>query len=80
MATTDAALTQEMKVKALKYAAEKGITLEQLIQEAVKKLLNDSGKMNTRDDPFFSDKSVFTGDAPSDLSENHDVYLYEESK
>jgi hypothetical protein len=28
------------------------------------------------EDPFFSDKTVFSGKSPSDLSANHDDYLY----
>ncbi len=28
------------------------------------------------DDPFFSDNETFNGDAPRDLSEKHDAYLY----
>ena len=28
------------------------------------------------DDPFFANISTYSGDAPSDLSINHDEYLY----
>jgi hypothetical protein len=33
---------------------------------------------NTNIDPFFADKNCYTGETPSDLSLNHDQYLYEE--
>ncbi|GAG05032.1 unnamed protein product, partial [marine sediment metagenome] len=31
-------------------------------------------------DPFFSDNAVYVGEAPRDLSVNHDGYLYGEKQ
>jgi hypothetical protein len=59
--------------KAAAAAQERGQSLDQFVRGCVKSALTKRA-----DDPLFSNISVYRGDAPSDLSENHDSYLYGE--
>ena len=64
---------EELKDRAELAARECGLTLDQL----VRRLINEHvGKR--AEDPLFANLSVYTGEAPADLSENHDDYLYGE--
>jgi hypothetical protein len=54
-------------------AQERGQSLDQFVRGCVRSALHKRA-----DDPFFADISVFQGDAPADLAENHDEYLYGE--
>lgn len=55
---------------------KKGISLGELIRNAIAVNLNQSQESGSDDDPLFSDKEIFTGDVPTDLSVHHDDYLY----
>lgn len=77
MERTTIMLPPELKARAAKYSQLKGISLGQLIREALEKEVMGEGNMNQSLDPFFSDREVYRGDAPSDLSAEHDRYLYE---
>ena len=48
------------------------------IDEFVKTCVRDALVRDRINDPFFADTAVYRGDAPSDLAENHDHYLYDE--
>jgi len=64
---------EDLHGKAMAAAQESGQSLDQFVRGCVKVALIERAK-----DPFFSDISVYEGDAPSDLSINHDDYLYGE--
>jgi hypothetical protein len=47
------------------------------MDEFVRRCVSMAVDQDRATDPLFADKEVFVGDAPSDLAENHDRYLYE---
>jgi hypothetical protein len=49
------------------------------IDEFVRSCVRDALVRERRNDAFCADLEVFRGDAPSDLAENHDHYLYDEA-
>jgi hypothetical protein len=69
-------LPLELKEKAMRRARERGISLGEFLRESLELALNSGASKNRKDDPLFADRAVFDGDVPSDLSENHDRYLY----
>lgn len=72
MTRTAIMLPEKLKGQAEKLAQAKGISLGELIRVSLEKNLQ-----NETPDPFFSDRDIFTGSTPSDLSSNPDHYLYE---
>jgi hypothetical protein len=50
-----------------------GISLGEFIRRSMQRALHTEPE----DDPLFADEIVFDGAVPSDLSENHDRYLYD---
>jgi hypothetical protein len=54
-------------------ARERGLAFDEFIRQCVSTTVNQ----NRAVDPLFADKQIYTGDAPFDLAENHDRYLYE---
>jgi hypothetical protein len=58
-------------------ASARGLTLDEFVRQCVVVTID---KGNRAADPFLSDKSVYHGDVPSDLSERHDDYLYGEEQ
>lgn len=56
-------------------AAKKGISVGQLIRGALESVLKE-GNDKPQEDPFFDDVHFHKGAVPSDLSANHDEYLY----
>lgn len=75
MKRTTIMLPAELKHRAEWLAREKGTSLGELVRESLETKLAQDGRER---DPFFADAAVFTGDVPSDLSANHDEYLYGE--
>ena len=67
-------LPLELKTRAEALAREEGSSLADLIRA----LLEDKLAAPAEQDPFFADHETFGGDVPSDLSANHDKYLYDE--
>lgn len=63
----------ELREKAEAAARERGIPLDEFVRLCVSATVN----RDRAADPLFGDKSVYSADAPQDLSENHDRYLYE---
>ena len=77
MTRTTVMLPEKLKVQAANQAREKGMTLGEFIRESMRMNLKmKTSSKNT--DPFFSDAEVFEGDAPQDIAEQHDYYLYGE--
>jgi hypothetical protein len=75
MERTTIMLPPELKSKAIRYSEHKGISLGQLIREALEHEINQQGNAEQSLDPLYADKVVFKGEAPHDLSMNHDAYL-----
>ena len=59
--------------KAEAAARLRGISPDEFVRNCVSSTVNQ----NRATDSLFADRAVFDGDVPSDLSENHDHYLYE---
>lgn len=73
MHRTTIMLPAKLKAQARRRAKQLGVSLADLIRQA----LSESLKTNHKDrDPFFSDHAVYDGPAPSDGSSNLDYYLY----
>ena len=66
----------DLREKAEAAANDRGVSLDEFVRICVATAVD----MNRSSDPLFADIEVFTGDAPSDLAENHDKYLYEEDR
>ena len=69
-------LPAELKTRAEALAREEGFSLAELIRTLLENRLKAAKP--TEQDPFFADHETFGGDVPSDLSANHDKYLYDE--
>ncbi len=67
-------LPLELKTRAETLAREEGVSLEELVRELLKARLQKPAER----DPLFAQYRAFDGDAPSDLAENHDKYLYDD--
>lgn len=76
MQRTTIMLPPDLKMRAQRLAQERGISLGVLIREALASALEAAGDDRRNNDPLFADDAVFTGDAPSDLAQHHDQYLY----
>jgi hypothetical protein len=70
-------LPPELKSRAMQKAKKMGVSLGEIIREALESHLRESEKTG-KDDPLFRDSEIFRGDVPKDLSINHDSYLYGE--
>ena len=77
MQRTTIMLPAELKSRALGCARERGISLGELLRESLERQLETPIGERRALDPLFSDNAVYEGDAPLDLSEHHDRYLYE---
>lgn len=77
MKRTTILLPDGLRLRAAKKAARIGISLGELIRQSLAKTVEEK-KLSRKEDPLFSDRRVFTGDAPSDSSVEHDKYLYDE--
>lgn len=75
MNRTTIMLPEGLKNKAQMLAIMKGISLGELVREALEQRLSRSKALKARD-PFFDDDNFYKGKLPSDLSTNHDEYLY----
>lgn len=75
MKRTTIMLPIELKIKAQNAADKIGISLGELIRESIEFYLVKKIEV-IKEDPFFSDTSVYKGDVPSDGSIHHDDYLY----
>jgi hypothetical protein len=78
MERTTIMLPMELKVWAQRVAHQRGISLGVLIRESLTRALESEEQNRREDDPLFSDDAVFTDEAPADLAQHHDHYLYSE--
>lgn len=67
---------EDLREQAETAARERGLALDEFVRLCVSKSVSQS----VATDPLFADKQVFAGDAPADLSRDHDHYLYETDK
>ena len=74
MHRTTIMLPEDLKTKAEEISRKKGLSLGEFVREAMRDLLKKSEE--DTGDTFFCDTSVYQGPAPTDLSGNHDEYLY----
>ena len=63
-------VSDELRDKAVLAARQRGLTLDEFVQLCLSSLVD------RKQDPLFCDSAVFSGDVPSDISQNHDRYLY----
>ena len=63
----------DLRAKAEAAARERGVALDEFVRLCVSSKVNQ----DRATDPLFSDTAIFAADAPSDLAQNHDRYLYE---
>jgi hypothetical protein len=66
---------EDLKERAEQTAAKAGTSLEEFVRESVELRLG-SPELSWSTDPFLSDREVWEGPGPSDMSESHDDYLY----
>lgn len=78
MHRTTIMLPDHLKRAAQAHASERGISLGELVREALKRRLDEDLADRDRD-PLFLDHDVFSDDGPGDVSERHDQYLYRDS-
>jgi hypothetical protein len=76
MHRTTVMLPDDLRRRAASHAQKAGMSLGELIREAIAGWLDRPENKRASDDPFFSDKTVFEGPCPADLSARHDDYLY----
>ena len=82
MKRTTIMIPNELKTRATQHAKKIGMSLGGFVRESLEKAMEVENHRSGKDDedPFFSDKTVFSGKSPSDLSANHDDYLYESNE
>jgi hypothetical protein len=71
-------LSPKLKAQVQRRAKERKVSVSDLVRESLEAALEPAETGRRVSDPLFTDKAVFSGDAPSDLSRNHDRYLYED--
>jgi metal-responsive CopG/Arc/MetJ family transcriptional regulator len=74
MHRTTILLPEDLKAKAEEFSRKKGLSLGEVVREAMRDLLNKAE--DESGDSFLCDTAVYQGDVPKDLSHNHDEYLY----
>lgn len=68
-------LPVELIEKISREASARGVSIEEFVRLSVEQSLAESISR----DPLFADDAVYDGEAPADLSANHDEYLYGEN-
>jgi len=78
MERTTIMLPRDLKLRVAQHAQKKGISMGELIRNAISAALSQSVDKVSTDDPLFTDNELYQGPAPADLSADHDQYLYGE--
>ena len=68
-------LPEELKNEAVRKAQKLGVSLGEVIREALELHLRRSDQTRG-EDSLFADDAVFDREGPDDVSINHDRYLY----
>lgn len=79
MERTTIMLPHDLKLQVAQHARKKGISMGELIRDAITSALFHNKDNSRDDDPLFSDNELFCGPAPTDISANHDKYLYDKN-
>ena len=69
-------LPPKLKAQAQRRAKERKVSVSDLVRESLEATLESAETGRRGSDPLFTDETVFSGEAPSDLARNHDRYLY----
>jgi hypothetical protein len=75
MQRTTIMLPPALKMRAERRAREMGISLGELIRTSLASRVQTAARLDGND-PLLADDAVFTGNAPADVAERHDTYLY----
>ncbi len=78
MKRTTIMLPDDLKIRAHNRARGMGISLGELIRESLEATLNHPDEEKLTKDSLFTDDALYDGKVPTDLSRNHDRYLYGE--
>jgi len=78
MERTTIMLPHDLKLRLAQHAKKKGISMGKLIRDAISAALSQTVDKGCKDDPLFTDKELYRGAAPANLSADHDQYLYGE--
>lgn len=70
MADFTVQIPDDLHEKIVQAAQHQGMSIDAFVQLCL------SSVVKTKEDSLFSDLTVYTDDAPSDLAEKHDDYLY----
>ncbi len=76
MKRTSLMLPEPLKARAHERARQEGISLGELLRQALEARL-EASMPDAGDDPFFADDAVWTGAGEPDLARHHDRYLYD---
>ncbi|RLE27856.1 MAG: hypothetical protein DRJ61_12635 [Acidobacteria bacterium] len=79
MNRTTIMLPEELKRQAQEQAMAAGISFGELVRRSLTATVS-TPPPERREDPLFADSGIFLGEAPSDISQEHDQYLYEEAQ
>lgn len=77
MHRTTMMLPSSLKERATRRAAERGISLGELIRQSLERELSTPEPRRAWDS-FFDDQAVWTGEVPADGAIAHDKYLYDD--
>lgn len=78
MLKTTVMIPEDLKDLAQRYAEQHGISLSDLIREALRERLRQDAVSSRTADSLFADQAVYEEDAPKDLTARHDDYLYDD--
>lgn len=70
-------LPAPLKQRAQVLARRLGISFGELVRNSLEATVRGHGG-EVREDPLYGDDAVYRGDAPTDLADRHDEYLYDE--
>jgi hypothetical protein len=68
-------IPDELKIRATNRAQVEGISLGEFIRVSLEKALRASDNEYPYDS-YLADNSIYEGEIPKDLAQNHDEYLY----
>jgi hypothetical protein len=77
MHRTTVMLPEDLKLQAVQYAREYGLSLGEVMRDSLANWLKERRKQPAKD-PLFHNVPVYDGPVPEDYSINHDKYLYGE--
>ncbi len=76
MHRTTIMLPTALKLGAQRRARELRVSLGDLIRSCLESAVTGGASKAPRADPFLSDREIFTGPVPRDISRRHDDHLY----